>query len=727
MMQKKYVLWLFLSLMLIGIDALPLKAQNTITLEDIWKNATFRSQSVVGVNWMKNGQYYTSQVDNKVVKYDITTGKEVEIIFGKPEHPALNFDNYELNATEDKIVFSAETEPLYRHSSKSFTYIFDIKTKELKKLNGDKHYNATLSPDGSKIAFVRNNNLYVVNLTDLSETALTQDGTPNAIINGMCDWVYEEEFGFTKAFEWSPDSKRIAYYRFDESKVKEYNMQMWAGIGNLYPVDYKFKYPKAGEDNATVQIKIYDLDKKTHQNIDIGAQTDIYIPRITWTKNPLILSIRRLNRLQNQMELLHAQAENGSTQVVMTEKSNTYIDLEFTDDLEYTADGKSFIFTSERTGFKHLYISDMAGKITPITSGNWEVAQLLGYDEKNKVLYFTSTEISHMERHLYSININGKDKTQLSKESGMHNINFTPDFSFYLDYYSSAKTPTVVNLYKTKPFQLVKTLEENAALREKLKNYTINYKEFFDFKATDGTTLYGWTIKPHNFDPNKKYPVLMFLYGGPGSQQVLNNWDNGNFYWYQVLASKGYMVVCVDNRGTGGRGEAFKKVTYAQLGKYETQDQIDAAKYVGSLPYVEKSRIGIWGWSYGGYMSSLCLFLGNDIFKMAMAVAPVTNWRFYDTIYTERFLQKPQDNVKGYDDFSPITHVDKLRGKYLLIHGTGDDNVHFQNSLELQNALIKANKQFESFYYPNRNHGIYGGNTRLHLYTLMTKFVESNL
>ncbi len=723
--MKKCFLILLLSFLTLSYQGI---AQKIVSIEDIWQNYVFSPKSVRGVNWMKDGQYYTSQSENKVLKYNITTGKEEDIIFGKANHPVLKFDSYDINATEDKIIFSAEVESIYRHSSREYTYIYDIKTNELKKIQGDKHSNATLSPDGTKLAFVRGNNLFTVNLADLKETQITNTGVKNNLINGMCDWVYEEEFGFTKALFWSPDSKKIAFYVFNESAVKEYNMQLWNGSKTSYPDDYKFKYPKAGEANSEVNLYIHHLETAKNVKVDIGNEIDIYIPRVKWTQNAEMLSLKRLNRLQNQLDILHADAQTGATKVVFSEKSNTYIDLEFTDELTYLNDGKFFVHSSEQTGFKHLYLYDINGKlVNQITTGDWEVSNMLGIDEKAKLIYYTSTEDSPLERQIYSIGLDGKNKKKISTQKGTHNPNFSKDFKFYLDYYTSSTIPTQVSLYDVKSGKMLKTLEDNQKLQETLKTYTVSYKEFFKFKTPDGTELNGWMIKPHNFDASKKYPVFMFLYGGPGSQQVLDTWDGANFFWYQHLASKGYMVVCVDNRGTGGRGEAFKKVTYKNLGKYETQDQIDAAKYVGNLPFVDKDRIGIWGWSYGGYMSSLCLLLGNDVFKMAIAVAPVTTWRFYDSIYTERFLQRPQDNAKGYDDYSPITHADKLKGKYLLIHGTGDDNVHFQNTLEMQNALIKANKQFDSFIYPNRNHGIYGGNTRLHLYMMMTNFIEKNL
>jgi dipeptidyl-peptidase 4 len=425
------------------------------------------------------------------------------------------------------------------------------------------------------------------------------------------------------------------------------------------------------------------------------------------------------------LEILHTNSQTGQSKVILTEKDKAYIDI--TDDLTYLANGKQFVQSSEKDGFNHLYLYDMNGKLVrQITKGNWEVSSFYGVDEKNGVVYFTSTEVSPLERHLYSIGLNGKNKKSLTPAKGTHAINLSRDFKYYLDYHSTIHTPTVVSLH-TNDGKQVKVLEDNLRLNNILGNFNLPKAEFFQFKSTDNVTLNGYTLKPTNFDPNKKYPVLMFLYGGPGSQEVVNSWRGRNYLWHSMLTQKGYIVTVIDNRGTGGRGADFKKVTYGNLGHYETIDQIEGAKYMGNLPYVDKSRIGIWGWSFGGYMSSLAITKGADVFKAAIAIAPVTNWRFYDTIYTERFLKTPQENPDGYDKNSPVFYADRMKGKYLLIHGTGDDNVHFQNSIEMTNALVKANRPFESAYYPNRNHGISGGNTSIHLFTKMTDFILANL
>ncbi|MDI9867281.1 S9 family peptidase [Flectobacillus sp. DC10W] len=706
--------------------------KKNVSLDEVWTKFAFSQKQVRSINWMKDGSFYSALENGRIVKHQVTDGAAVETLFDEGVSvenlgQKITIADYTLSSNEQKILIETDPEQIYRRSSRAENFVYDIKTKKLAKLSsGGKQSFATFSPDGTKIAFVRQNNLFMVDLNTMSERQITTDGKWNNIINGMCDWVYEEEFSFAKAFFWSPDSRKIAFYTFDESKVPEYNMQMW---GKLYPTDYRYKYPKAGEPNSAVSISVYNLVDAKTVKMDLGKETDLYIPRIRWTINPNVLSISRLNRYQNKMELIHADAFTGKTTTILIEESRTYVDVEnFGDDLTYLADGKSFIMSSEKGGYKHLYQYDMSGReVRQITNGKWEVDNFYGIDESSNTLYFTSTEIASIERHLYSISLDGKVKKKLSIDRGVNSANFSPDFKYFILNNTASNSPLKVSLYRSANAQLVKVLEDNADLRARLTGYNISPKEFTVIKTAEGVELNSWMIKPANFDPNKKYPLLMFVYGGPGSQQVLNQYDGANFFWYQILAQKGYIIACVDNRGTGGRGSEFKKCTYLNLGKLEVHDQIEAAKYFGRLPFIDATRIGIQGWSYGGFMASNCLFQGADIFKAAIAVAPVTNWRYYDTVYTERFLRTPQENPSGYDDNSPVTHAKNLKGNFLLVHGTGDDNVHFQNAVALEDALIKNNKQFQSFYYPNKNHGIAGGNTRLHLYTMMTSFLEKNL
>ncbi|WP_071885038.1 S9 family peptidase [Hymenobacter sp. DG25B] len=706
-----------------------------ITLEDIWQKGTFQAKSVPGFNWMRDGRYYSSLDKGDLVQHDVTTGQAVQtLVAGKDllapgSTQPLAVEGYEFNADEQKILFWTDEEPIYRRSSRALYYVYDRAAKKLTPLSaGNKQSYATFSPDGSKVAFVRDNNLFVVDLTTMQEKAVTTDGVRNKLINGSTDWVYEEEFEFAKGFFWSPDSKQLAFYTFDESQVPEYNMQEW---GPLYPKDYRYKYPKAGEKNSIVSVSTFDVAAAKTTKMDVGQEPDQYIPRILWTETPNLLSIRRLNRLQNKLEILHANASTGKTDVVLTDTDAAYVEVN--DDLRYLKGGKQFLFTSEKDGYRHLYLYDMKGKLDrQLTKGNWEITEINGFDEKNGLVYFTSTEASPMERHLYRVNLKGKGKTRLSEAGrGVDAVNMSPDCRYYLNYHSEAGVPQVVSLRTAQTGKLVKVLEDNAALRQTLGQYNLGKLEFINFKNSEGVALNGWMMKPTNFDPNKKYPVLMYVYGGPGSQTVKDDAGGGiaftNYLWHQLLVEKGYIVVSVDGRGTGARGSEFKKSTYANLGKLETVDQGETAKYLGTLPYVDKSRIGIWGWSFGGYMTALALTKEADLFRMGVAVAPVTNWRYYDTVYTERFLKTPQENPGGYDDNSPVQFADKLKGKLLLVHGTGDDNVHFQNSVAFTDAMIKANKDYQTLYYPNRNHGIYGGNTRLHLYRQMTNFILENL
>ncbi|MGC1243456.1 MAG: S9 family peptidase [Chryseosolibacter sp.] len=705
-----------------------LSAQRRIAVDDFTTRNTFAEKTVTGINWMKDGKYYSALADNKIMRYDITTGQPVEtLVDGGTFSPAITIDDYSFSADEGKVLLQSQKQSIYRHSFVADYSVYDINRKALKPLSpGGKQSYATFSPDGSKVAFVRNNNLFYVSLDNMNEEQVTDDGDFNYIINGTTDWVYEEEFSFVVGFEWSSDGNKLAYYRFDESEVKEYNLQYWAGL--LYPYDYRYKYPKAGEKNSKVEIWMYDLGTRRKVKANIGEETDIYIPRIKWTADPNTLSIRKLNRLQNHLQLLHANASAGETSVVLEEKTKTYIDIEILDDLTYLDDGKQFIYTSESEGFKHLYLYSIDGKlIRKLTSGSYDVSQFKGFDQKNRICYYTSTEVSPLERHFYSVSFDGKKKTKLSSAQGTHDINMSPDFQFYIDHHSSASHPTIVTLYRTKKNATVKVLERNEELVARATEYGVIPKEFFSFKGADGTMLNGYMLKPSDFNPSKTYPVMVYQYSGPGSQEAEDAWAGRHFYFHQVLAQKGYIVAVIDPRGTGGRGEQFKKVTYKQLGKYELEDHLAGARYLASLEYVDGDRLGIWGWSYGGYMSSLALTKGAGVFKLGIAVSPVTNWRFYDTIYTERFLQTPQLNPDGYDLNSPLTYAEKLDGHFLLVHGTGDDNVHVQNSIVLQDALVNAGKQFDSFYYPDKHHGIQGPETRHHLYTMMLNFIEKNL
>ncbi|HMG91530.1 MAG TPA: S9 family peptidase [Chryseolinea sp.] len=702
-------------------------AQREITVNDFTTDNKFIQREVYGINWMNDGQYFSALESNRIVKHNVTNSSSEVIVDCSLLTPQLQVASYMFSNDEKKILLLTSFASIYRRSYKGEYYVYDIQTKTVTHLSeGGKQSYATFSPDGSKVAFVRENNLYFVNLSSKQEVQVTNDGKFNEIINGSTDWVYEEEFSFVVGFYWSPTGEKLAYYRFDETAVKEYNMQVWGRT--LYPKDYRFKYPKAGEANSTVEIWIYDLESKKKIKADLGSLVDTYVPRVKWTQDPNILSVRTLNRLQNDLKLFHTNATNGSSVVVLNQKSDTYIDLEFTDDLIYLDNRKQFLCSSEMDGFKHFYLYDIGGKpVRQLTSGNFEVSQFVGLDQKGNTLYYTSTEVSPLERHFYSITLDGKKKVKLSEGEGTHTINASEDCSYYIDQHSSSSQPLIVSLYRTKTNSRIEVLEANDDLKKSINEFQLVGKETFNFKTVDGTTLEGQLIKPKNFDTSKQYPVLIYQYSGPGSQNVSNSFGGSHFYFHQMLAQKGYVIAIIDTRGTGGRGEKFKKSTYKELGKSELEDHIAGTKFLSTLDYVDDSRIGIWGWSYGGYMSSLAMTKAAGVFKMGIAVSPVTNWRFYDTIYTERYLQTPQLNASGYDNNSPSTYAANLSGNFLLIHGTGDDNVHFQNSIVLEDALINAGKQFRSFYYPDKHHGIQGEKTHFHLYTMMADYILENL
>ena len=674
---------------------------------------------------MNNGDYY-SRIDTKdsiteINKYSFKTGKKVRKILDS-KGIEFNINNYTFSKDEKKILFATETKSIYRYSSMSKYFVYDLLTRKVDTLKSEKVMYATFSPNGDKVAYVFHNNLFIRDLKSKNTTQITFDGEVNKIINGASDWVYEEEFGLVKAFQWSPDGEQLAYYKFDESNVKEFSMDMFKN--ELYPSQYEFKYPKAGEENSKVSIHLFDLKSQKTNAITFRKEYE-YFPRMGWTKNEDILFVSAMNRHQNKLDFILCNTSTNNSRVLFTETDKYYIDIH--DNTTFTVDKNHMIWTSEKSGFNHIYHINLEnGKWKQITNGDWEVTKYHGMDaEKNRVFY-TSNEEGTIHRGLYSIGINGDDKIKLSSKIGTHNSTFSNGMKYYSNTYSTANIPPYISLHNSNG-KKIRVLEDNAELITTMSEFDLSNKEFFSFKTSEDIKLNGWMIKPSDFDASKKYPVFMFLYGGPGSQQVLNSWGWFNYFWYQHLAQKGYIVACVDNRGTGGRGAEFKKLTYQQLGKYETIDQIEANKYLANLDYVDKDRIGIQGWSYGGYLSSLAITKGAENFKMAIAVAPVTNWRYYDNIYTERYMRTPQENPEGYDENSPINHVEKLKGEYLLIHGSADDNVHVQNTYEMISALVKANKQFDLFIYPDKNHGIYGGNTRLHLYRLMTDYVLENL
>jgi dipeptidyl-peptidase-4 len=722
MKSKQFsVLFLFLCFTVLG--------QQKISVEQIYDGA-FRAQGMDELQSMKNtNQYTVLNVDSssrtmQIDLYDFASLNKIATLIDTKDHVGMPMiDSYTFDGEEKMILIACNSNQIFRHSFTADYFLYNTATKELTKLFDFQIQEPTFSPDGKKIAYAKENNLYIYDLAAKSTTQITTDGKKNAIINGITDWVYEEEFAFVRAFDWSKDSKKLAYIRFDESQVPEFSMSMFHK--DLYPTVETFKYPKAGERNSLVSLYLYDAASKATKEINLGKYNDFYIARMQWTNDANVLSAQVLNRHQDNLDLLFIDGSTGATKVVLNEKDKAYVDV--TDNLTFLNDN-SFIWTSEKDGFNHIYLYDKNGKLrNQVTKGNWEVTSYYGFDEKTNTVFYQSTENGSTNRAIYRIALNGKRKLALSKELGTNDATFSPNFQYYINTFSSSAQVTTYALNEAKTGTQIKVIEDNAALATKLKEYNLPAKEFFVLKTEKGNELNAWIMKPKDFDASKKYPVFMYQYSGPGSQQVANQWNSSNDYWFMMLTQQGYIVACVDGRGTGFKGADFKKVTQLELGKYEVEDQIDAAKVIGNYSFVDKSRIGIFGWSYGGFMASNCLFKGNDTFKMAIAVAPVTNWRFYDSIYTERYMQTPQENAKGYDENSPINHVDKLKGKFLLIHGSGDDNVHLQNSMQMMEALIQANKQFDSQIYPDKNHGIYGGNTRVQLYNKMTIFVKENL
>ena len=694
-----------------------------ITLEDIW-GATFSTNRMNALNSM-NGDYYSLLNNDEngystVDKYSYTSLEKVAtIVDGKTLQNLQNFESYSFNNDETQLILGKDIQKVYRRSTKGTYYAFSVGSKKVRFI-GKNIQEPTFSPDSKKVAYAKNNNLFMLDLTTNLTTQVTKDGKYNHIINGTTDWVYEEEFGFVRAFEWSNDSKFIAFLRFNESKVREFSMGV-TGDG-LYPSQHVFKYPKAGEDNAKVSLHMYSLTTKNTKKINLGVYE--YIPRIKWSTKGGVLIATTLNRHQNDLKLHKVNAVRSSAMLLFNEKDAAYVSVK--DDLTFL-DDNSFIWTSEKDGFNHIYHYSFNGKlINQITKGNWEVTKYYGFNKEKKTIYYQSVENGSINRGVYSIGLDGTNKKLLSNNIGTNTAAFSRNLNYFINTHSSSETPPIFSLYSAEG-EMIKVIKDNAPLQEKLTDYKMSQKEFSTINI-NGNDLNMWMIKPVDFDAQKEYPLLMFQYSGPGSQQVANRWNGTNDYWHQLLAQEGMIIICVDGRGTGLKGRDFKKVTQKELGKFEVEDQIAAAKKLAERSYIDKNNIGIWGWSYGGFMSTNCLLKGNDIFSTAIAVAPVTSWRFYDTVYTERYMQTPQENASGYDDNSPINYADKLEGNYLLVHGTGDDNVHAQNSMRMINALVAANKPFDIAMYPDRAHGIRKGkNTRLHLYKKMTAFIQTNL
>lgn len=727
----KSLIFLSLKTFLILLVSSNLTAQHNLSVEKIWRNFEFSRRGVAGFNGMKDGEHFTKLNRSKdstsitIHSYKKYQGEGNTLVSAKDlvyQGKLLPIDGYAFSTDESKLLLTTETTPIYRRSFTANYFIYDLKTKTLQPLDDTKN-GATLaefSPNGKKVAFVFQNNLYIKDLESNITSSVTTDGKQNEIINGTTDWVYEEEFAITKGFEWSFDSKKIAFLRFDESKVKEFNIDFFNA--ELYPNKLTYKYPKAGEDNSKVTAYIFDLPSNKTQLIPLSNYE--YIPRLNWSPTQNTLVLQTLNRHQNELTFHAVDATTNTSNIFFVEKSDTYVEID-ENSTYILPNGKELIRTSEISGFKHIYKLNFDGTQTALTHGNWDVIELYGVNTNATTVYFSSAEKGAIHQGVYKIGINGKNKIALSSEIGHNVAQFTAGMQYFVLDKSDVNTPNIYEL-KAENGKTLGVLEDNATLHERLKNYTLTNKEFIEI-AGPGGKLNAWMMKPTNFDPAKKYPVYINIYGGPGQNTVLNQWGGNDYMYHQLLTQKGYIVVSVDPRGTQFRGVAHKKATYLNMGKLELEDFIATATELGKLSYVDKNRIGIQGWSYGGFMTSLAMTKGAPVFKMGIAVAPVTNWKFYDNIYTERFMRTPSENQAGYEENSPIKYAKNLKGKYLLVHGTADDNVHYQNALEFINALVQSNIQFDQFTYPNKNHGIYGGNTRNHLYNLLLEYTIKNL
>jgi dipeptidyl-peptidase-4 len=698
-----------------------------LTLEAIFASNVLTPKTMQGVQWVPGEAAFTHLKAGDVYKHDVASGKETLVLAGKslslkPGGEPISIDSYEWSSDRKYLLITSNMRQIWRHSTEGQFFIYDLANKKLRPLSGimGPQRCAKFSPDGSKVGFVRFNNIFIVDLATGVETQLTSDGSDD-VSNGQFDWVYEEEFSIADGWRWSPDGRKIAFWRLDQTRVKAFPLE---DMMPLYPKIFWLKYPKAGEQNALVQIGVLSLEIGQTKWMDLGEETDVYIPRIQWTPDPRILSILRLNRLQNKLDLLFADVNSGGARIVLSDKDPCWVDVQ--DDLTFLAKKEQFIWTSERSGYRHAYLYDYNGRLLyPLTSGEWEISSVSGLDEAGGWLYFSGKKDSPIEENVYRASLDGKNLERISQRAGWHSSNFSPDFKYVIGTFSDVQTPPQTSLRKTDG-ALVRWLEKNESLP--LAQYGLVYPKFITVKASDdGTLLNAWMMRPANFDSTKKYPVIVFCYSGPGSQDVVNRWQGKRYLWHQLMTEKGFIIFCIDSRGTDGRGKKFKNLVYGDLGKWATHDQVEGAKYLASLPYVDASRIGIWGHSGGGYLTGMAMTKGAPYFKAGIARAPVTDFRLYDSIWTERYMGLPKDNEAGYKSTSVVTYVDKLQGKLLLVHGMADDNVHTQNTVQLQEALQAANKQFEVMYYHGRNHRISGGNTDLHLHTLMTNYFLQNL
>lgn len=713
------------------------QANQQLTLEDI-TGGKYNPQYVYGVNPMKDGESYTqlSNDNKRIIRRSFKTGKEIGVLFDADNARGpkkLNaIDGYIMSPDERRILLRTQTKAIYRRSYTAVYYIYDVENKKFEALSeGGPQQMPLFSPDGNVIAFVRDNNLFLVKLLfGNAESQVTKDGKFNEVINGLPDWVNEEEFSTNRSFDFSSDSQMLAWIRYDESKVPIYSIQEFKGAYptrseyDEYPGSYNYKYPVAGAKNSDVSVMTFDIKNRVTRALKLPLDSDGYIPRIQFTADASKLAVVTLNRHQDHMNIYMANPRSTECKLVVQEQNNKYVTESAYGSLKFYGD--HFAYISDRSGYKHIYWYNINGKLErQVTKGNYDVSAFYGYDAKSGRFYYASHQESPLRTAVYAMDKSGKEH-KLSQQQGSNTATFSTSMKYFLNIYSSATQPPVTTLCDATNGKVISTMVDNAELK-KTVTPLLGKKDFFSFKTADGVELNGWMIKPQNFDANKQYPVIMYQYSGPGSQEVTDSWNMG-FYpggvWESYMAQQGFIFACVDGRGTGARGADFEKCTYLRLGEKESHDQVEAAIYLGNLPYVDKSRIAIWGWSFGGFNTLMSMSEGRPVFRAGVAVAAPSNWKYYDTVYTERYMRTPKENADGYA-VNPIQRAGNLSGDLLLIHGTADDNVHFRNFTEVSEAYVQAGKMFRQQVYTNRNHNIFGGNTRLHLFrTISNYFVE---
>ena len=730
---------LFLTITALLMFVATMSAGGKLTLPDI-TSGKFAAKTVNGINPIEGTDTYAriSQDGERVVCCSFKTGKELSVLFDVKNTMGCKidgFDDYVLSPDGKRMLIQTKTERIYRRSFKADFYIYNIESRRLDRLSdGDKQQIPTWSPDGQQVAFVREGNIFLVKLLyDNAEIQVTKDGKFNEVINGLPDWVNEEEFGFNSALTFNADGTMICWIRYDESKVKTYSLEMYKGMKpakeeyDTYPGFYSYKYPKAGEDNSTVSAWSYDIKSHKINRLQVPLDADGYMPRIKPTNDPMRIVVYTMNRHQDDLCLYAVNPRSTVAQLIIKEHVDKYVREEAMEGVKFVGD--KILLPSDRSGYTKLYIYNMNGQLQrTIGDGNYDITSVYGYDPKTGDVYYQAAALGATDRQVYVTHKNGKT-VRLTDREGWNTAFFSGDFQYFVNTWSDYNTPYVFTT-RTREGKLINTIEDNKAVKQLVSDYGFCKREPFSFTTSEGVVLNGWMVKPKDFDANKKYPVIMHQYSGPGSQQVTNSWSAGSMgqggAFDSYLAQEGFIVVSVDGRGTGGRGSEFEKCTYLNLGNLESKDQVETALYVGSLPYVDKDRIGIWGWSYGGFNTLMSMSEGRGVFRAGVAIAPPTNWKYYDSVYTERYMRTPKENPDGYAT-NPIERAPKLHGALLICHGTADDNVHPQNTYEYSEALVQADKDFRELFYTNRNHGIFGGNTRNHLLRQVAQFFKTEL